>query len=246
MKYVILALGFLALVGPEISPFSYSELHLEKKNLAPCWEYWFGSDDLGRDLFCRLWWGVRISLFLSLCAAWIEGLVGLLWGSIAAYAGGWVDEILMRICDLLGSIPSLLIAILCTSLLGSGFSSVLLSLVLVRWINLARIMRAKILQIKQMDYITSAKMMGASSVRIIAKHMLPNATSAIIPSLALSISTSIVQEAFLSVLGLGITAPYTSLGGLIYEGINAMPFYPWRFLIPSFIMVLLCSFRLET
>lgn len=223
----------LALIGPSLSSFSYSEIHLEKKNLPPSTEYWFGSDDLGRDLFCRTWWGARVSLTLGLTAALLDCLIGVFWGALAAYVGGWLDELLMRICDILYAIPSLLLVILLTALMGPGFKTILLAITLVGWINMARIVRAQILQIKEMDYVYAAKAFGASTLRIVSRHLIPNAIGPILATTALTIPTAIFLEAFLSFLGLGISAPYASWGSMIHEGIGAMQYYPWRLFVPA-------------
>ena len=213
---------------------------LEQKNLAPSWQHWFGTDDLGRDLFCRVCLGTSISLALGLLAALIETMIGILWGALA-------NRWMMRICDILSAIPPLLIAILLTAFLGAGFTTILLGITLVGWVNMARIVYGHLLQQRQREYVLAARMTGASSLRITLRHIIPNIRSSILATMALSVPAAIFLEAFLSFMGLGISAPYASLGSLIYEGIGAVYSYPWRFFIPSAIMVLLCiCFKFET
>jgi oligopeptide transport system permease protein len=231
-------LALMALIGPFLSSYTYSEIHLERKNLPPSQAYWFGSDDLGRDLFCRVWWGARISLFVGCFAALVDGLIGVLYGATAAYFGGWIDELLMRLSDVLHTIPTLLVVILLTVFLGPGFKTLLFALILMGWINMARITRSQVLQIKTSEYVLAARALGASPWRIIARHLIPNALGPILATATLTIPSAIFTEAFLSFLGLGIQAPYASWGVMINDGIGAMEFYPWRLFIPAAMITL--------
>lgn len=226
-------LFFMALFGPFLSPYSYSEIHLDLKNTAPNWHFWFGTDELGRDLFTRVWWGARISLFIGITAATLDVLIGVLWGSIAAFTGGKIDELMMRFCDILYAIPYLLVVILLTVIRGSGIITILIAMTLTGWINMARIVRSQILQLKQNDYITAAIAIGASSSRILFRHLIPNALGPIVAAMTLTIPTAIFTEAFLSFLGLGIQAPAASWGVMVNDGLSAMRYYPWRLFFPA-------------
>lgn len=228
----------MAIIGPMLSPYTYSKIQLSLKNLPPCSKFWFGSDDLGRDVFCRVWWGARISLSIGITAALLDGAIGVAWGSIAAYFGGWIDELMMRICDALNTIPTLLMVILLTVYMGSGLKTIFIALSLVGWINMARITRAQILQIKQNDYIMAAIAIGASVPRIVLRHLIPNALGPILATVTMTIPAAIFTEAFLSFLGLGLQAPLSSWGIMINEGIGAMEFYPWRLFFPSCLICL--------
>ncbi len=230
---ILLFLVVMAIIGPLMRPFSYYDIHLEMKNLPPSWEFWFGSDDLGRDVFSRVWWGARISLSIGLAAALIDGLIGVIWGATAAYFGRWVDEIMMRICDILNTIPLLLTVILLTVFMGSGLKTIFIALIINGWLNMARITRAQILQVKQSDYVAAAHAVGASPLRIIFRHLIPNALGPILATATLTIPSAIFTEAFLSFLGLGLQAPLASWGVMINDGISAMEFYPWRLFFPS-------------
>jgi len=246
--FALYSLGFLffmAIFGPLFSPYSYSEIHLELKNMAPCAKYWFGSDELGRDLFTRVWWGARISLFIGITAATIDVIIGILWGSTAAFCGGKVDEAMMRICDVLYAIPYLLLVILLTVIRGTGIVTILIAMTLTGWINMARIVRGQILQLKQNDYITAARAIGASPLRILFRHLIPNALGPIIAAMTLTIPTAIFTEAFLSFLGLGIQAPAASWGVMVNDGLSAMRYYPWRLFFPAAMITLtMLSFNL--
>ncbi len=230
----VLSLIFLfALIGPYLSSYSYTEIHLAHKNCPPCAKYWFGSDELGRDLFTRIWWGARISLGIGIAAALIDVIVGVIWGSISAYAGGKTDEAMMRICDILHSLPYLLIVILLTVIRGSGIGTILIAMTLTGWSNMARITRAQVLQLKTNDYISAARVIGASPIRIVVRHILPNAIGPIMAMLTLTIPSAIFTEAFLSFLGLGIQAPAASWGIMVSDALSAMRYYPWRLLFPA-------------
>lgn len=235
---ILLILFFMAIIGPNLTPYSYSEINLPLKNTPPGAQFWFGSDELGRDLFTRVWWGARISLFIGITAALIDMLVGLLWGSIAAYAGGKIEEIMMRICDILHTIPYLLIVILLTVIRGSGIVTILIAMTITGWINMARICRSQILQLKKTYYVQAARALGASHARILLCHLIPNAMSPIIVAMTLTVPTAIFTEAFLSFLGLGIQAPAASWGVMLNDGLGAMRYYPWRLFFPALMITL--------
>ncbi|MDE3045896.1 MAG: ABC transporter permease [Verrucomicrobiota bacterium] len=236
--WVLAFLAFFAVVGPLVSPYSYSEIHLNSKNMPPCAQHWFGSDELGRDLFTRVWWGARISLFIGVTAASIDVAFGVVYGAIAAYIGGKIDEVMMRLADILYSIPYLLVVILLTVIRGSGIGTILIAMTLTGWINMARIIRAQILQLKQNDYIAAARVIGASHTRILFRHLLPNAIGPIIATLTLTIPTAIFTEAFLSFLGLGVQAPAASWGVMVSDALSAMRYYPWRLFFPAAMITL--------
>lgn len=229
-------LFLIALIGPFLTPYSYSDIHLELKNQAPSAEFWFGTDELGRDLFTRVWWGARISLFIGITAALIDAGIGVLWGAIAGYARGKTEEVMMRVCDILNSIPYLLIVILLTVIRGTGIFTILIAMTLTGWINMARIVRAQILQVGQTEFIAAAKVLGASPLRILFRHLIPNAMGPIIATMTLTVPTAIFTEAFLSFLGLGVQAPVASWGVMVSDGISAMRYYPWRLFFPAFMI----------
>jgi oligopeptide transport system permease protein len=243
--FLLVPIAILMLIGPTLSGYSYEALHLVDKNQPPSPQFWFGTDDLGRDIFTRIWYGARISLSVGLLAALIDLGIGLLWGGIAGLAGGRLDEVLMRCADILYSLPYLLIVILFTVILGSGLLSLLVAITLTGWINMARIVRGQILLLKEMDYIQAAKALGASQTRLLFFHLLPNAMGPILITLTLTVPSAIFAEAFLSFLGLGIQAPQASWGTMANEGLPALQFYPWRLFFPAlFISQTMLAFQL--
>lgn len=235
---VLVCILLMALFGPWLSPYSYSDIQLEKANHPPSLQFWFGTDDLGRDLFCRVFWGARISLFIGFAAAFIDMILGVLWGSIAAFCGGKTEETMMRLCDILYSIPHLLVAIFLTVIRGTGIGTILLAMTIMGWMNMARIVRAQILQIKESEFVYAARSMGASFSRILFRHLIPNAMGPVIATMTLTIPVAIFTEAFLSFIGLGIQIPAASWGNMIHEGVSAMSYYPWRLLFPSLLITL--------
>lgn len=226
-------LFLFAVFGPLVSPYTYYETALSQKNLAPSLTHWFGTDDLGRDLFTRVAYGARISLTIGIAAAFIDVLIGVLWGSLASYAGGKVEELMMRFADLLYSLPYLLIVILLSLVLGSGFFSILCAMTILGWITMARIVRGQIAYLKKQDYVLASKALGASFPHILFKHLIPNCLGSIIVTLTTTIPAAIFVEAFLSFLGLGIQAPISSWGSMAHDGLPALSFYPWRLFFPA-------------
>jgi oligopeptide transport system permease protein len=236
--WVLAGICLMAIFAPLFSSYSYSDIQLEWKNKAPSKQFWFGTDELGRDLFTRIWWGARISLFIGISAATIDVAFGVLWGSVAAYVGGKWDELLMRVADVLHSIPYLLVVILLTVIRGSGIGTILIAMTFTGWINMARIIRGQMLQLKTSDFVAAARLIGASTPRILFRHMLPNAMGPIVATLTLTIPTAIFTEAFLSFLGLGVQAPAASWGVMVNEALSAMRYYPWRLFFPAMMITL--------
>ena len=232
----ILLIG--AIFGPLLSPYSYSQTNLANKNSPPSGQHWFGTDDLGRDLLTRCLYGARISLFVGTAAAFIDLIIGILWGGIAAFSGGKTDRIMMRVADLLFSLPYLLIVILLMVVMGPGLLTIVLAMSVIGWITMARIVRGQILFLKEQEYVLAAKCLGAGFFRILFRHILPNAKESIIITLILTISSAIFTEAFLSFLGLGVQAPAASWGTMANEGLPALQYYPWRLLFPAMLITL--------
>lgn len=242
---LLFPIALMIFIGPSLSGYSYDALHLTMKNQPPSSEFWFGTDDLGRDIFTRIWYGASISLSIGLLAALIDLGIGLLWGGISGLAGGRLDEALMRCADILHSLPYLLIVILLTVALGSGLASLLTAITITGWITMARIVRGQMLLLKEMDYVIAAKALGASQMRLLFTHLLPNAVGPILITLTLTVPSAIFAEAFLSFLGLGIQAPLASWGTMANEGLPALQFYPWRLFFPAcFISLTMLAFHL--
>ncbi len=242
---ILVLLSFFAIFGPLFSSHPYYETNLALKNHSPSFTYWFGTDDLGRDMFTRVCSGARISLFVGVTAAFIDLVVGVLWGGIAALGGGRLDNLLMRIADIFYAIPYLLVVIMLMVVMGSGLVPILIALTITGWIGMARIVRGQLLQLKEQEYILAATALGAGYRRILFKHLIPNAMGPIIVTMTLTIPIAIFTEAFLSFLGLGVQAPMASWGTMASDGLPAMRYYPWRLFFPAFfISVTMLSFNL--
>lgn len=227
----------LAVLVPLFWPFSYSEQNGDIRNQAFSLTYWFGTDRFGRDLFARVWYGAGISLLVGISSALINGILGILVGAFSGWLGGAADMVLMRIGDIISSIPSMIYVILIMLAAGSGPGSIILGLCVAGWVDMARIVRGEILRLKEADYACAAKMEGLSSMRILFRHLLPNAAGPILVNLIFLIPQAIFTESFLSFLGVGIAAPAASLGTIIQEARSQMVLYPWQMACP---LVVLC------
>ncbi|MCP5504519.1 MAG: ABC transporter permease [Chlamydiales bacterium] len=243
--FVLIFLIISAIAIPFVSGHTYYETHLSLKNKAPCSQFWFGTDELGRDLFTRIWWGARISLFVGITAAVIDMAIGVFYGAFAGLVGGKIEEFMMRLSDILYSLPHLLIVILLMVIMKPGVTTIIVALTITGWINMARIVRGQILQIKQNDYVVAAYMLGASKWRILFRHLIPNSIGSIITTMTLTIPAAIFTEAFLSFLGLGVQAPIASWGTMASDGLSALRYYPWRLFFPAiFISVTMLALNL--
>ena len=227
----------LAVLVPLFWPFSYSEQNGDIRNQAFSLTHWFGTDRFGRDLFARVWYGAGISLLVGISSALINGILGILVGAFSGWLGGTADMVLMRIGDIISSIPSMIYVILIMLAAGSGPGSIILGLCVAGWVDMARIVRGEILRLKETDYACAAKMEGLSSMRILFRHLLPNAAGPILVNLIFLIPQAIFTESFLSFLGVGIAAPAASLGTIIQEARSQMVLYPWQMACP---LVVLC------
>lgn len=223
----------MAIIGPYLSGYSYSQQDLNMVNRPPGAEYWLGTDSLGRDLFTRLWYGARISLLVGVVTSFITLVVGVLYGGTSGFVGGKVDEIMMRIVEILWAIPFLLYVILLMVVMGPGLKTIFIALGAVYWMGMARIVRGEILSLKEREYVLAARVLGAGAWRILWRHLIPNAMGPIIIQMTLAIPEAIFTEAFLSFLGLGVSAPMASWGVLASTGMEGIRSYPWQIFFPA-------------
>ena len=226
-----------AVLVPVFWPWSYSEQNAEIQNQAMSMTHLFGTDKFGRDIFARVWYGAGISLLIGIASALINGCVGVLYGAAAGYAGKHADMVMMRIADIISSIPSMLYVILITLVAGAGAGSIILGLCVAGWIDMARIVRGEIQRLKETDFAAAARMEGIPRIRILWRHLLPNAAGPILVNLIFLIPQAIFTEAFLSFLGVGLEPPAASLGTIIQEARSQMLVYPNQMVCP---LVVLC------
>ena len=230
---IILIVLLMAIIGPLISKFDYATNDLLNSNKWPDSVHWFGTDELGRDIFVRVMYGARISLSVGVVAAVINLTIGVLYGGISGYYGGSVDNIMMRIVDVLYSIPMMLYVILLMVVLGKSLLNVFITLGIIYWVGMARIVRGQVLSLKEQEFVLAAKAAGASKLRIILRHLIPNSMGAIIVTLTLSIPQAIFTEAFLSFIGLGVAAPMSSWGTLCNDALATYKTFLYQLFIPA-------------
>lgn len=235
---IITLLLILSLIGPHLNKWTYYEQTLQRANEAPSWEYWFGTDSLGRDLFTRVWVGLRISFMIGIAASLISVVIGTIYGAVAGYFGGILDELMMKLVEILYSIPFLIYVILLVLLMEPGIKTIMIALVVVCWLGTARVVRGEVVRLKEMDFVLAAHSIGASYWRIIFYHLIPGAAGPIIIMFTVTIPEIILAEAILSFLGLGVSIPKASLGYLINDGFQSIRSYPYQLLFPAALITL--------
>lgn len=247
---ILVIITLCAIIIPFIHPYTYFDQHTSHVYAKPFFSgegcfHIFGTDDLGRDLFVRIWDGGRVSLLIAFVTVAVNCLIGVVYGGISGYFGGMIDDIMMRIVEIINGIPYLLIVILLMTILPRGIGTIIIAMVSVGWVGMARLVRGEVMRLKEQEFIIAAKSMGGSATRIIAKHLLPNILSIIIVNLTLAIPSAIFSEAFLSFIGLGVPAPRASWGTLAQNGIANFRYYPYLLYFPAFfISITMLSFNL--
>jgi oligopeptide transport system permease protein len=242
---ILILMGAMAIFGPYTTKWKYQEQETNYVNNSPSARHWFGTDELGRDLYVRSWYGARISLSIGLVAALVNVILGVIYGGISGYYGGRVDNLMMRVVDVLFGVPYLMVVIMLRLVLGGNMFTLILAMCLMGWIGMARLVRGQILQLKQMEFVLAARTLGAGPSRIIARHLIPNTMGPILVALTGAIPGAIFAEAFLSYIGLGIQPPMASWGSLASTATQNFLFYPYQLVPPSVLISLtMLSFNL--
>ncbi len=229
---VVLVLGLTCVAGIwAAQPHEVTDL--EKGATSPSAEHWFGTDVLGRDMLARVLYGGRISLMVGLVATAVSLLIGVTYGTVSGYLGGKIDAVMMRIVDILYTIPFIVFVILLMVYFGRNLFLIFLAIGAVEWLTMARIVRGQVVSIKNDDFVEAARSLGLPSGRIIFRHMIPNVIGPVIVYATLTVPAVMLLEAVLSFLGLGVQAPATSWGALIKEGADTIEEFPWLLFFPG-------------
>ncbi|MPM78759.1 hypothetical protein SDC9_125770 [bioreactor metagenome] len=201
-------------------------------------QYFLGTDYSGRDMLSRIIYGGQVSIAIGLVGTLTSVLIGIVLGAIAGYAGGKIDFFLMRFVDIMYGLPYMLLVIIFMAIFGRNIMNLFVALAMVSWLTVARMVRGQVMSLKNSEYVEAARSMGASTGRIIFRHMVPNSLSVIIVYSTLRVPAFIMQESFLSFLGLGVQAPYASWGSLVGDAVNGMTLYPWKLIFPAIAMTI--------
>lgn len=236
--FVIIILIIIAIIGPYITPYDPNKNAMVDANQTPSAAHWFGTDKLGRDIFSRVIVGTRVSLFVGVAAVAFSLILGTIFGSIAGYFGGKIDAVIMRVMDIMLSIPSILLAVTLMAALGKGLDKAIIAIGVVSIPEYARIIRSSILSVKENDYVAAAWVLGNSDTRIIFHHILPNVLSSIVVRATLGISTAILDTAALGFLGLGVQPPTAEWGDMLGRVKELVVVYPHMLIFPGLAITL--------
>lgn len=235
----------IAIVGPLIAPQGEDEINLSYRLQAPSSEFWFGTDDLGRDVFSRILHGAQLSLTVGLSAVLVSVIIGSILGIVAGYYGKWIDTIISRLFDILLAFPSILLAIAIVSILGPSLQNALIAIAIINIPNFGRLIRSRVLTIKEEEYIHAAKAIGMSNFRILIRHILPNSVTPIIVQGTLAIATAIIEAAALGFLGLGAEQGVPEWGKMLADSRMFLLNAPWAMIFPGLaIMLTVIGFNL--
>jgi ABC-type dipeptide/oligopeptide/nickel transport systems, permease components len=239
-KVAMVSLGILIIIvlmcifGEYFVKIKYSFQDTNSRDSLPNAVHWFGTDQLGRDIYARIWHGGRVSIAIGILAAAVVTIIGIIYGGVSGYLGGLADDIMMRIVEVLNGIPYLIIVILLTIILDvKGMIPLVIAMSITGWMGMARLIRGQVLQLKEQEYVLAALALGADTKRVLARHLIPNTIGLIIVSLTFDVPSFIFAEAFLSFLGLGIQPPGTSWGAMASLAQPRMIHYPYQLFFPS-------------
>jgi oligopeptide transport system permease protein len=239
---IILLFAMAFVLGPLLSQHTPYAQDLSRRLAGPTSEFWFGTDKFGRDMWTRVWAGTRVSLYIGLLATCLDVLVGVTYGAVSGFLGGWVDDLMVRIVEILNGIPTLVVAILAMTVFQPGIITITIALGITGWTYMALLVRSRMLQLKDQEFALASRSLGASRFRLVWKHLIPNSLGPIIVTLTFTIPDAIFAEAFLSFIGLGIQVPEASLGSLIDDGAGEIRFHPYLLWYPSvvFCVIMIC------
>ncbi len=226
----------LALAASWLAPYAFDAIDFTQIGQGPSSTHWLGTDELGRDLLTRTLYGLRISMAVGLLATSVSLIIGVTWGAVAGYVGGTTDSLMMRFVDILYGLPYMFFVIILMTFFGRNIVILFVALGAVQWLTMARIVRGQVLSLKQTDFIVAAEALGVRTPLIIWRHIIPNTLGPVIIYATLTIPRIILEEAFLSFLGLGVQAPMASLGSLTADGAQMMELYPWLLIAPSVLL----------
>lgn len=229
---VIVIMTLLAVFGPMLSPYGYAQQDYTAMNQGPSLQHLCGTDKFGRDIFTRILYGARISLSIGFVTAFINMIIGVLYGGIAGYLGGKVDMVMMRIVDIIIALPSLLYIILIMMFLGSNMKSIIIAMCISSWVGTARVVRSQVVSLKHQEYVLAGQLAGANNWQLLIRHLIPNSMGPIIVTVTFLIPSAIFSEAFLSFLGIGIQVPMASWGSLANDAIPMLRSQPYQMIFP--------------
>lgn len=241
------ALGLLvvlAILAPFVAPYGMDALDLAHRRAAPSWSHWFGTDELGRDVFTRVLFGARISLAIGFVSAAVSVAIGVTVGAVAGYAGRWIDDLLMRVADAMLSVPRLPLLMISAAVLSPSVPLLILLVGAAGWMETARVVRAEVQSIKARDFVTAARAIGGTSAHVIARHILPVVLTTGAVATTLAVGRGILLESALSFFGVGVQPPTASWGNMLYQAQTTMSTEPWLGVFPGvfiFLTVLCCN-----
>lgn len=235
---ILAIIGVVVVLGPELSPYDVVEPNISARLRPPTLAHPMGTDELGRDLLTRILAGGRLSLVVGLIATVVALSIGVAVGAVAGYLGGAVDNVLMRVVDVALSLPDLFLLILASALLGPSIGTMIVVIAIVRWMNVARLVRASFLSLREREFIEAARAAGGGGLWIVARHLLPNSLSPIIVAGTLGVASAIIAESTLSFLGLGIQPPATSWGSMLRNAQAQLFTSPWMAVFPGLMIFL--------
>ncbi|WP_090634891.1 nickel transporter permease [Neobacillus massiliamazoniensis] len=242
---IVVLFIFIAIIAPWIAPYSYKEQILTERMQPPSSKHWFGTDDFGRDIFTRILYGARISLWVGFFSVLGSVVIGTVLGIVAGYYGRWVDAIISRIFDIMLAFPSILLAIAVVSILGPSLQNALIAIAVINIPNFGRLVRSRVLSVKQEEFIMAARAVGMKDARILFHHILPNSISPVIVQATLAIATAIIEAAALGFLGLGAQPPSPEWGKMLADSKQYLVQAPWTLLFPGIaIMLTVLGFNL--